>query len=128
MLHWNDGTWEHRAYWGANNIAYGTDGTASRLYMGPLPPAGQWNRLEIPATQLGLEGSTLTGMSFSQFDGRATWDFAGKALLSDTSVPPVVIPPPVIVPPPGIVPPLGGSTNPIVLGTNELSNVSVVTD
>ena len=27
MLQWNNGTWEHRAYWGANNIAMGTDGT-----------------------------------------------------------------------------------------------------
>src|SRR2546427_5543815 len=30
MLQWNDGTWEHRAYWGANLITYsnwGVDGT-----------------------------------------------------------------------------------------------------
>jgi hypothetical protein len=25
MLQWNDGTWEHRAYWGANLIGFGTD-------------------------------------------------------------------------------------------------------
>ena len=45
MLQWNDGSWEHRAYWGANTISYGSDGTASRHYMGPLPAAGQWARL-----------------------------------------------------------------------------------
>ncbi len=88
MLHWFDGTWEHRAYWGANNIASGTDGTTSRRYMGPLPVAGQWTRLEVPASQVGLEGRMLTGMSFSQFDGRATWDYAGKALTSTTNPPP----------------------------------------
>ena len=58
MLHWNDGTWEHAAYWGANLIGWGTDGTASRRYMGPLPAAGQWVRLAVPASQVGLEGRT----------------------------------------------------------------------
>src|SRR5437773_419033 len=79
MLQWNDGTWEHRAYWGANNIIYGIDGTSTRRYMGALPPAGQWVRLEVFASEVGLEGSTLNGMAFSQYDGRATWDYAGKA-------------------------------------------------
>ena len=37
MLQWNDGTWEHRAYWGANQIALGTNGTASLRFMGPRP-------------------------------------------------------------------------------------------
>ena len=37
MLQWNDGSWEHRAYWGADLIGWGTDGTVSRVYMGPLP-------------------------------------------------------------------------------------------
>jgi hypothetical protein len=78
MLHWNDGTWEHRAYWGANNLNYGSNGTASRRYMGPLPAAGQWVRLEVPASQVGLEGRTLKGMSFSLFGGRAFWDAAGR--------------------------------------------------
>jgi hypothetical protein len=78
MLHWNDGSWEHRAYWGANNLNYGTNGTASRRYMGALPAAGQWVRLEVPASQVGLEGKTLKGMSFSLFGGRAIWDAAGR--------------------------------------------------
>lgn len=49
MLKWYDGTWEHRACWGANNPLYGTDGSNSRGYMGTLPTAGQWMRLEVPA-------------------------------------------------------------------------------
>ncbi len=81
MLAWNTtaGDWEHRAYWGANNINYGTDSTASRRFMGTLPAAGQWARLEVPASAVGLEGATLQGMDFVLFDGRATWDFAGTA-------------------------------------------------
>ena len=55
MLQWFDGTWEHRAYWGANLIGYGTDGTVGRRYMGPLPAAGRWTRLEVPASQVALD-------------------------------------------------------------------------
>ena len=79
MLQWYDGSWEHRAYWGANNISYGASGTTSRAYMGPLPAAGQWALLQVPASQVALEGSTVSGMAFSQYDGRATWDYAGKS-------------------------------------------------
>ncbi|HYW74749.1 MAG TPA: discoidin domain-containing protein, partial [Pyrinomonadaceae bacterium] len=85
MLQWNDGSWEHRAYWGANNISYGNDGTTTRQYMGPLPPAGQWVRLEVPASQVALEGSTVGGMSFTLYDGSATWDHAGKAAVTFTN-------------------------------------------
>src|SRR6266545_4794428 len=81
MLQWTAGfgDWGHRAYWGANLIAAGVDGTVSRRYMGALPPAGQWVRLAVPAAQVGLEGSTLNGMAYTLYDGRATWDYAGKA-------------------------------------------------
>src|SRR5262249_37541811 len=41
MLQWNaGGSWEHRAYWGADDIGWGTDGTVSRQYMGALPATG----------------------------------------------------------------------------------------
>jgi hypothetical protein len=46
--------------------------------MGPLPAAGQWVRLAVPAAQVGLEGKTLNGMAYTLYDGRATWDYAGK--------------------------------------------------
>jgi hypothetical protein len=79
MLQWADSLgWEHRAYWGANLISFGTDGTASRRYAGPLPPAGRWVRLEVPASAVGVEGVTLQGMAFTLYNGRATWDYAGK--------------------------------------------------
>ena len=78
MLQWYDGNWEHRAYWGVNQISFGTDGTVSRRSMGALPATGQWVRLAVPAAQVGLEGHTLTGMAFTLYGGRATWDYAGK--------------------------------------------------
>ena len=80
MLQWNDGIWDHRAYWGANLFPWGTNGTASRRYMGPLPPAGKWVRLEVPADQVGLNGSVVNGMAFSHHGGKAAWDRAGKVL------------------------------------------------
>jgi len=83
MLQWNDGSWEHRAYWGANLLGWGTDGTVSRRYMGALPAAGQWVLLAVPAAQVGLEGRTLNGMAFTLYGGRATWDHAGKSSAGD---------------------------------------------
>jgi LysM repeat protein len=79
MLQWNDGSWEHRAYWGADKIEWGQDGTESRRYMGPLPPGGQWVRLEVAASEVGLEDREVNGMAFTLYGGRATWDVAGKA-------------------------------------------------
>src|SRR5829696_5688061 len=81
MLQWNDGTgWEHRAYWGADKIVdVGEEGTESRRYVGPLPPAGEWVRLEVQASEVGLEDREVNGMAFTLYGGRATWDVAGKA-------------------------------------------------
>lgn len=72
------GGWEHRAYWGANLIAFGTDGTASRLKVADeLPPPGVWTRLAVPAAALGLAGQAITGMAFTQFGGRSAFGAAG---------------------------------------------------
>jgi hypothetical protein len=80
MLQWADDIsgWVHRAYWGANNLAWGVDGTGSRRRMGDLPPAGQWVRLEVPANLVDLVGRSVHGMAFTLWDGQATWDDAGK--------------------------------------------------
>ncbi|HEY5883470.1 MAG TPA: Ig-like domain-containing protein, partial [Pyrinomonadaceae bacterium] len=82
MLEWKDASgWEHRAYWGANNIPAGIDGTGSRYYAGPLPKPGQWTRLEVPAWKVGFtsNGHDIDGMGFVLDGGRATWDFSGKS-------------------------------------------------
>jgi hypothetical protein len=47
--------------------------------VGPLPATGRWVRLAVPASLVGLEGKTLHGMSFTLYDGRATWDYAGAS-------------------------------------------------
>ncbi len=78
MLQFNNGSWEHRAYWGENLIEAGADGTPSRLSQGPLPTPGRWVRLEVDAQAVGLEvGDVVTGLAFAQFDGHVFWDRAG---------------------------------------------------
>ncbi|MDO8538797.1 MAG: glycoside hydrolase family 9 protein [Opitutaceae bacterium] len=78
MLNWNDGTWEHRAYWGTSLIKYGNEGTPGQRNMGPMPKAGGWVRLEVPASAVALEGRAVKGMTFSVHGGRVIWDAAGK--------------------------------------------------
>ncbi|HYC70098.1 MAG TPA: S8 family peptidase [Opitutaceae bacterium] len=78
MVSWRDTSFEHRAYWGENLINYGTNGTASRRYVGPLPPAGQWVRLEVPAADVGLVNTVVRAMSFTLYDGSVAWDAAGR--------------------------------------------------
>jgi hypothetical protein len=79
MLQWVDGSWEHRAYWGANNITYGVNGTVNRAIRRTSAQSRTVGLPAVPASLVGLEGSAITGMSFSQFDGRATWDYTGKS-------------------------------------------------
>jgi hypothetical protein len=78
LLTWVADNSEHRAYWGVNKIEAGKPGTASRRFVGKIPAAGQWVMLTIPAKDLALEGQTVTGLTFSQYGGRATWDYVGK--------------------------------------------------
>ncbi|HEY0547377.1 MAG TPA: putative Ig domain-containing protein [Pyrinomonadaceae bacterium] len=80
MLQWYSDDaeqWEHRAFWGEDIIQWGQSGTKSRRQIGALPARGQWVRLEVSAYDLGLEGKTLSGIAFTLYDGRATWDHAG---------------------------------------------------
>jgi len=91
MLQWWDGAsadW-FRAYWGANNINLGVDGSTNRKYMGPLPPAGQWVVLAVPASTLGLDGFTLNALKFTSYGGKVTWDKAGKT--SNALANPIII-------------------------------------
>jgi hypothetical protein len=103
MLQWFDavGGWEHRAYWmaSANSIIpWGAEGTASRRYLGTLPPSGQWVKLEVPAAQVGLEDVTISGMAFTLYGGAATWDRAGKQGVSAPPTPTPTPTPPVVLP------------------------------
>lgn len=70
--------WEHRAYWGENLLHYAVDNTPAQRRIGDLPAAGQWVRLEVPASAVGLEGQAVKGLSLTLSDGRALFDQAGK--------------------------------------------------
>jgi hypothetical protein len=78
MLAFREGTsFEHRAYWGANSIADGVNGTDSRRQINAsIPPTGQWVRLDVPADGgggVGLAGTSINGIAFLLFGGGATW-------------------------------------------------------
>jgi len=102
MLQWNvkEEWWDHRAYWGTNDIILGADGTNSRRLMGPLPPAGGWIRLEVPASAVGLEGRTIDGMAFTLYGGRVAWDRAGKVPQPSPTPTPTATPSPTPTPNP----------------------------
>ncbi len=81
MLQWNDGlSWSHRVYWGGNHIDWGMDNSVSRMSKGALPKTGEWVRLEVSASEVGLQpGANVTGWAFTQFDGTVYWDRCGIA-------------------------------------------------
>ena len=89
MLQWNDGNWEHRAFWGEDKINFGGIGkdTPAHKPMGALPATGEWVRLEVMPADVGLEpGSVLNGMAFVQHGGTAYWDVAGIATTRGAAV------------------------------------------
>ena len=78
MLQFNDGTWEHRAYWGESLIHYGRENTVARVKMGPLPELGKWVRLSVNAKKIGLKpNAKVNGIAFTQWDGTIYWDKVG---------------------------------------------------
>ncbi len=88
MLQFNDGSWEHRKVWGTDDIVYGRTPENRPAYQraGALPEVGQWVRLEVAASEVGLApGSKLNGIAFTQFGGLAYWDDTG--LLTNEVVP-----------------------------------------
>src|SRR6266850_1716287 len=58
---------------------------AARAAHPAIDTSDHWVRLEVPASQVALEGSTISAMSFSQYNGRATWDAAGKSAVTVTN-------------------------------------------
>lgn len=75
-----DGNWEHRAVWGPDKISFGGPGTDTDAHrqMGALPVTGEWVRLMVEPSLVGLKpGSSIDGMAYTQFGGLAHWDDAG---------------------------------------------------
>ena len=84
MLQFNDGNWEHRAYWGESLIPYGREGTVTKVKMGPLPELGKWIRLSVKAKKVGLEtNAKVNGIAFTQWDGTVYWDKIGVLSKTD---------------------------------------------
>ena len=78
QLQFNDGTWEHRASWGADKAFGAGRKNASNRLIGKLPELGKWVRLEVSAAIVGLKpGAELNGWAFTQVDGTVHWDKAG---------------------------------------------------
>jgi mono/diheme cytochrome c family protein len=79
MLQYYTTEWLHRANWGDENaIPYGEKGTTQKFLAGDLPARGEWVRLEVEASKIGLmPGARVTGMAFAQFGGTVYWDKAG---------------------------------------------------
>jgi hypothetical protein len=79
QLQFNNGNWEHRAFWGADKGHGAGRNNASNLRIGDLPESGKWVRLEVAASQVGLPaGSELNGWAFTQFGGTVYWDKPGR--------------------------------------------------
>ncbi|MBI5574460.1 MAG: lamin tail domain-containing protein, partial [Elusimicrobia bacterium] len=79
------GDGEHRVYWGNSKIQTGgVEGTPSLYRMGSLPQAGQWVRLKISPSTIGLAGKPIKGMLFATYNGRAYWDKTTSAPYYDT--------------------------------------------
>lgn len=85
MLQFHKGGWKHRAVWGDYEaVKFGAANTTERVNMGPLPTAGQWVRLEVPADKVGLTaGDDLTGFACTQYGGTVYWDKLGIVGRSD---------------------------------------------
>ncbi|MDA1141028.1 MAG: PSD1 and planctomycete cytochrome C domain-containing protein [Planctomycetota bacterium] len=78
QMQFNDGNWNHRAYWG-EDLCFGKgEKGPHNYYMGPLPKPGKWARLEVSVKLVGLNpGAQLNGWAFTQFDGTVYYDTAG---------------------------------------------------
>jgi hypothetical protein len=90
QIYTGDGNGEQRAYWGQNLAQTGGEGGTASLYpMGPMPPAGQWLRLRIPAEALELRGQPITGVLFGVVEGEAWWGTTTSAPRATDTAPDV---------------------------------------
>ena len=73
---WQTATWGESGgvYWGTPDVY-----DNGLLYMGPVPAAGTWARLEIPASLVNLEERQIAQMTLAERGGQMWWDAIGKA-------------------------------------------------
>ncbi len=86
QLQFNAGSWEHRAFWGADKGHAPGRNNHTNLRFGKLPELGKWVRLEVPAEKVGLKpGAQLNGWAFTQYGGTVYWDKAGIVTVAPLS-------------------------------------------
>jgi RHS repeat-associated protein len=87
------GNWEHRAYWGSNSITAcgttgstcGTNGTASRFFMGPIPSTqNSWVQLIVKTDDVGVNGLYINGWAYTLYNGGVFWDESELGAASGT--------------------------------------------
>ena len=79
MLQWNDGSWEHRAYWGEDVIPWGAAELAQPLADGPAArsrASGCGWRSRRPRSA-SIPARSINGWAFTQHGGTVYWDKAG---------------------------------------------------
>jgi hypothetical protein len=91
MLEFRAADWQHRAVWGDWTAVHVVDGRTDGpqlFHAGPLPAAGRWVRVAVPAEKVGLAGQKVTGIGFIQADGHVRWDRCGVAVPDDSATNP----------------------------------------
>ena len=93
QFHTVGGNWEHRAYWGSNSITAcgttgstcGTNGTASRFFMGPIPSTqNAWIQLIVKTDDIGVNGLNINGWAYTLYNGGVFWDESELGAASGT--------------------------------------------
>lgn len=81
LVTWSDGTNPYRVAWGESRIS----ATLSQLYAGSVPRDGQWTRLDVLASALGITSTrTFTGLTIQIDGGEAWFDAPGVSACSTT--------------------------------------------
>ena len=88
-LWWDTNGGSANVYWGQKLLG------GEQRSMGPVPTTGEWVRVEIPLSQLGLEQRTLTRIRLVHYGGQVWFDHLGKtgAACVESLQPPPAIPP-----------------------------------
>ncbi len=77
------GTHEH--YFNGSSTTCGTNGTASRFYMGPLPSIqNAWIQLIVKTDNVGVNGLYINGWAYTLYNGGVFWDESELGAASGT--------------------------------------------
>ncbi|HEY6138900.1 MAG TPA: hypothetical protein VI670_14160 [Thermoanaerobaculia bacterium] len=80
--HTTGGSWV-KAYYGQSLIG----GEAGMVSLGAVPAGGQWLRVQVPASQLGIVGATVDGFDVQTYDGQSWVDRVGKTCVQPQATP-----------------------------------------